>query len=63
MLSCVGEVGVLPRPPSTRTSTRLMPRSWDHATPATGTLSPAFTCANDFGTSIREEVLIGAFAE
>lgn len=50
-------------PPSTRTSTFAMPRSCAQATPATGTCVPAFTCANDLGTSIREDVLIGARTE
>ena len=46
-------------PWSTRTSTRSIPRPWDHATPATG-VGPAATRANERGTSIRELVLIGA---
>ena len=46
-------------PPSTRTSTRSMPRCCAQATPATGTV-PARGEANGLGVSIRDSVLIGA---
>ena len=45
-------------PPSTRTSTRSMPRCCAQATPAMATL-PAATRANGLGVSIRDIVLIG----
>lgn len=46
-------------PSSTRTSTRVMPRCWAQATPATGTV-PAFGEAKGRGVSIRACVLTGA---
>ena len=46
-------------PPSTRTSTRAMPRCCAQATPATAA-GPAGTWANGRGTSIREKVRTGA---
>ncbi len=48
-------------PPSTRTSTERIPRAWAQATPATG-VRPGRTRANDRGTSMRLEVLMGASA-
>ena len=49
-------------PSSTLTSTRWMPVFWAHATPPTRTCRGA-NVWNDFGTSMREEILIGASAE
>lgn len=48
-------------PSSTRTSTDSMPRCCAQATPAT-TTRPGFSRANPAGTSMLDEILIGAWA-
>ena len=55
----VASVAACQAPPSTDSSTRLMPRSGAHATPPTAT-GPAAALAPSRGRSIRDCVRIGA---